>query len=181
MILHGPQLRMSVLDPEFHFLQLFKPVSRHENLDPLQVVGQHLERSRPLLTARAIDQRWFHVNGPAFDFADQGIEAYSLNSVRLSRRFAVSVLPKGRTADHHAQSKNRDRGNRSQCDEQQSSSPWSGGNDSLDAVIHVVVFRCCLAPAKESVGSDAGPRGHGHYTGCSSGLKRAVDVSFLNP
>lgn len=65
---------MLAFDPNFDGLQFFEPVFGYEDLNALQVVGQHRERAATLCLMRSLQQRGIDVNGPPLDTPLHGVK-----------------------------------------------------------------------------------------------------------
>ena len=83
---------MVVLDPDPQLAHLLKAVFWHQDGDALQMIGQHGQRPGSRLGVLALEHLGVHINGPAFDVLDHGIEMGFLWCFFLCIRFGVGRL-----------------------------------------------------------------------------------------
>lgn len=77
VVLHVAQCGVVVFDPDFQGAHRLELLLRHEDCDPLEMVGQHSERFAARLGMFALEHCRVDVNGPAFDVLFHRIETDS--------------------------------------------------------------------------------------------------------
>ena len=83
VILHRMELGVGMVDPDLQLPQFGELLLGHQDGDPLQMIGQHLERLRPLLLVRTADQLRVGVHGPTFHLQLHGLDPAHLLPGRL--------------------------------------------------------------------------------------------------
>ena len=100
VILHGAERRIFVLNPNLHGPNLFQPLRRQQNGDPVQLIGQHSQGARAFLAVFPIDQCRFNMNRPALDLSNHRIEPDSGHLDPLRRiRLIPSPTPRLRATE----------------------------------------------------------------------------------
>jgi hypothetical protein len=73
---------MVMLDPDFQFLHPSELFFREQDVNPLQVICQHLQSAGSIAAMLSFKQLWINVDGPALDFLYNGIEPPPLDLFR---------------------------------------------------------------------------------------------------